>query len=202
MRGSRPDLWGDVGMIQSKATASDTSAAGVGGRDLNEDDEKKKVQESIRSGTCDRDAYYSSVLGSDYPSFSSFLNSRTSTGYGYWGNKKTTAEKPKPTWKCDPPTFKFGQDEEVLEDAKPSEPENAETKAGKKRSNVNEDEDEWIQSPFCGDRYKKKDVDMLVAFANKYIKEMKESTAKRRKLEESGDGAKKDDEPDKDSSMV
>ena len=200
MCGSRPDLWGDVGMTQSKATASGTSAAGVSGQDIKEEDEKKKVQESIRSGTCDRDTYYSSVLGSDYPSFSSFLNNRTSSGFGYWGNKKPAAKKPKPTWKCDPPTFKFGQDEEVLDDAKPSEPKNSGNKAGKKRSNEEEEEDEWIQSPFCGDRYKKKDVDLLVAFANKYIKQMNESTAKRRKLEEPGEGEKKDDESDKESS--
>ena len=42
---------------------------------------------------------------------------------------------------------------------------------------------EWIQSPFFEQRYRKKDVDLLVAFTDKYIKSECES-AKRRKLEE------------------
>jgi hypothetical protein len=74
------------------------------------------------------------------------------------------------------------EDQDEEDGTKTQESEQAQD-ISKKRSN--EDETEWIQSPFCGDRYRKKDVDLLVAFADKYIRSECESTTKRRRLEQS-----------------
>ena len=167
LRGPRAELWGNVGKVQNKTPSSVTPAVNGNNQDK-ADDQNTKTQESTKAG----------ASGSEYSSFSSFLNSRTSH-FGMWQSSKPAA-KEKPTWKADPPTFKFGN-EEMEEDTKPSE---ADSQAHGKKRPKEDDEDEWIQSPFCGDRYKKKDVDLLVAFANKYIKNINESTAKRRKMEE------------------
>ena len=115
------------------------------------------------------------------PTFAALMRNNRNYGFGMWQSKPKP--KPKPTFKCDPPTFKFKTGDEAS-DMEDESADPVESEAGKKKPEE-EEEDEWIQSPFCGDRYRKKDVDLLVAFANKYIKSANESMAKRRKLEES-----------------
>ena len=101
--------------------------------------------------------------------------------------REEAERRKKLSFKFDPPTFKYKAEnepdgvEEAEDEKKLSDTE--ETNENGKRP-AEEEEDEWIQSPFCGDRYRKKDVDLLVAFANKYIKREAEAAAKRRKLEE------------------
>lgn len=171
MRGSKPEIWGNIGI---KPKSDDGTKTGQG-------DAKK--EDAVMQGTFSPGSSYSSGLRGGYSSsFSSFLNSRNRS-FGMMGSY-AQKPKPKPTWKAAPPTFKFktGDEASDMEDEKPEEEESEVVAAGMKRPN--DDEDEWIQSPFCGDRYRKKDVDLLVAFANKYIKSANESAAKRQKTEE------------------
>lgn len=174
MRGSKPEVWGNIGF---KPKSEDETKVGQG-------DTKK--EDTVMSGPFSRGSAYSTELGGGYSSsFSSFLNSRNRR-FGMMGSYEQKP-KPKPTWKAAPPTFKFktGDEASDMEDEKPSSEEESEAAAaGMKRPN--DDDYEWIQSPFCGDRYRKKDVDLLVAFANRYIKSANESMAKRRKTEETG----------------
>lgn len=166
MRGPRAELWANIPTFTRAAEGKETQNT-------------MKEDSSIKSGT-------NSALGNEYSSFASFLHSRTSRNFGFqWSKDCDESKKKRPTFKVDPPTFKFKADGETSdmeeEDGKKSSEADQSENGGKKRQN--DDDDEWIQSPFCGDRYRKKDVDMLVAFANKYIKSANESTAKRRKLE-------------------
>jgi hypothetical protein len=154
--------------------------------------EEKKVETKFsqvpnRLGTSGRETYYSSLLGCDYSyPLSEFLKNRHARRVSAGEDSASSKVRPK-SWKFDPPTFKFKtgmdvEDQDEEDGTKTQEPEQAQD-ISKKR--LNEDETEWIQSPFCGDRYRKKDVDLLVAFADKYIRSECESMTKRRRLEQS-----------------
>ncbi|KAL3805282.1 hypothetical protein HJC23_008989 [Cyclotella cryptica] len=143
------------------------------------------VTNKFKFGNSGRETYYSSVLGCDYSyPLSEFLKNRHARRVSA-GEDTSSSKSNSKSWKFDPPTFKFksGQDQDEEEEQKPPEPEQPQEQSKKR---PNEDDTEWIQSPFCGDRYRKKDVDLLVAFADKYIKSECESTAKRRRLEQNG----------------
>ncbi|KAL7519751.1 hypothetical protein ACHAWX_004508 [Stephanocyclus meneghinianus] len=144
-------------------------------------------QVTDKLGNSGRETYYSSLLGCDYSyPLSEFLKNRHARRVSAGEDSAASKVRPK-SWKFDPPTFKFKSGLEVEDKGeddgiKTQEPEQAQD-LSKKRSN--EDDTEWIQSPFCGDRYRKKDVDLLVAFADKYIRSEFGSTTKRRRLEHS-----------------
>jgi hypothetical protein len=88
--------------------------------------------------------------------------------------RKRNAEKAakeaalKAPWKFDPPTFQFGEPYKQPHEKQKEKEEQEKNENGKRPKE--DEEEEWIQSPFCGQRYRKKDVDALVAFADKYIK--------------------------------
>jgi len=193
MRGTKTidELWADIRNsphYYKICPNGDQDKAAVGEKKV----ETKKQENSFsqvtnKLGSSGRETYYSSLLGCDYSyPLSEFLKNRHARRVSAGEDSASSKVRPK-SWKFDPPTFKFKsgmdvEDHDEEDGTKTQEPEQAHD-ISKKRTN--EDETEWIQSPFCGDRYRKKDVDLLVAFADKYIRSECEATTKRRRLEQS-----------------
>jgi len=192
MRGTKTidELWADIRNSphyykicprgdQSKAAREDNKI-----KPKEQDSSFQKLTNN--SGNSGRETYYSSLLGCDYSyPLSEFLKNRHARRVSA-GEDSASSKIRSKSWKFDPPTFKFKsgtevEDQDEEDGKKPQEPHQSQD-ISKKRSN--EDETEWIQSPFCGDRYRKKDVDLLVAFADKYIRSECESSTKRRRLEQ------------------
>lgn len=190
MRGTKTidELWADIRnsphyyKICPSGGQGKTAARGEKGEHRSRD--SGTSQASSTSGNSGRETYYSSLLGCDYSYPLSEFHKNRHTRRVSAGEDLATSKNRSKSWKFDPPTFKFKSGDDL--DAEDGEVSPEQTLQEESKKRPVEDETEWIQSPFCGDRYRKKDVDLLVAFADKYIKSECGSTPKRRRFDESG----------------